>query len=121
VISQFAIDQRSHNRDGLVIRALDGAKEVDAFIGRKVMDQWANMGSLNPDSRSLYRAEYNALGVRNLSAIGRIVAQKYERGRVHNRQHPYVEVLISDIVESGQVLDQTQLRRAPLPPTFERV
>lgn len=121
MISQFEIDGSPHSRDGLVISAIDGSKTIDAFIGRKVMDQWANMGLSSPDSRSLYRAEYNALGIRNLSAIRRIVALKYERGLAYNRQHPYVEVLISDIVESGEALDQTQLRRAPLPLAFERI
>ena len=30
---------------------------------------------------------------------------KYQRGAAINRQHPYVEVLFSDITESGEALD----------------
>ena len=47
----------------------------------------------------------NALGKRNLPAIQRIVARKYERGLAFNRQHPFVDVLLSDITESGEVLN----------------
>ena len=34
--------------------------------------------------------------------------------------HPFVEVLFSDITESGEVLNVTELVRAPLPPAFNR-
>ena len=45
------------------------------------------------------------LGKRNIVAIERIVACKYQRGMAFNRQHPFVDVLYSDITESGEVLD----------------
>jgi hypothetical protein len=59
--------------------------------------------------KSLFRAQYNALGKRNLAAIERIVASKYQRGAAFNRQHPFVDVLFSDITESGEVLDLSEL------------
>jgi hypothetical protein len=48
------------------------------------------------------------------------VSGKYQRGAPSNRQHPFVEVLFSDITESGEVLNLTELVREPLPPTFNR-
>ena len=54
-------------------------------------------------------------------AIARLVDAKYARGRAYNRQHPYIEILTSDIVESGERIDQTGLVRDPLPPSFESV
>ena len=48
-----------------------------------------------------FAEQINELGQQNLSAIGRIVAAKYERGMAFNRQHPFVDVLTSDIIESG--------------------
>jgi len=43
------------------------------------------------------------------AVIQRIVAAKYQRGGAFNRQHPFVEVLFSDI--SGETLDLSQLVR----------
>jgi hypothetical protein len=121
MIDRFKIDQSPHNRDGLIIQAWDGNVAVDAFIGRRVMDEWILAASPADRGRSLYRAEYNALGVSNLDAISRLVTTKYERGKAHNRQHPYVEILTSDIRESDESLDQGALMREPLPPAFLRV
>jgi hypothetical protein len=39
-------------------------------------------------SELAFRAQYNALGKRNLAAIERIVAFKYQRGAAFNRRHP---------------------------------
>ena len=61
--------------------------------------------------KSLFRAQYNALGKRNVAAIERIVASKYQRGAAFNRQHPFVDVLFSDIMESGEVLDLSELEQ----------
>ena len=69
----------------------------------------------------MFRGQYDALGKLNLAAIGRIVNAKYQRGAAFNRQHPFVEVLVSDIAESGEALDLTELVREPLPPTFHRL
>ena len=55
--------------------------------------------------KSLFREQYIALGKRNLRAIERIVTLEYRRGASFNRQHPFVDVLLSDITESGEVLD----------------
>jgi hypothetical protein len=68
--------------------------------------------------QSLFRDQ---LGKRNLAAIERIVNAKYQRGSVINRQHPHVEVLFSDITESGEALDLGGLVRLPLPPEFVRL
>jgi len=38
-----------------------------------------------------------------------------------NRQHPFVEVLFSDITESGEALNLSELVREPLPPAFHRL
>jgi hypothetical protein len=51
----------------------------------------------------------------NLGAIQRIVSAKYQKGAAFNRQHPFVEVLFSDIIESGDVLNLSELVREPLP------
>jgi hypothetical protein len=63
-------------------------------------------------SALVFRAQYNALGKRNLAAIEQIVAFKYQRGAAFNRQHPFVDVLFSDITESREVLDVSELLRA---------
>ena len=121
MLNRISVDESPHNRDGLVLRAEDDGKPVEAFISRKVMDLWVEPHVGLGRHRSLYRAEYNELGKRNLDAIARIVARKYGGGITMNRQHPYVEVLTSDIIESGEVIDQHELVRAPLPPAFNRV
>src|SRR5207247_4446670 len=85
----------------------------DRRIGRKVMDVWADSVEHRGGRQSLFRDQYNALGKLNLAAIQRIVSAKYQRGAAFNRQHPFVEVLFSDITESGEVLDLTELVREP--------
>jgi hypothetical protein len=62
--------------------------------------------------KSLYREEYNALRKRNLAAIEQIVTSKYQRGPSFNRQYPFVDVLLSDITESGEALDARKLVRS---------
>ena len=121
MLNRISVDESPHNRDGLVLRAEDDGKPVEAFISRKVMDLWVEPHVGFGRHRSLYRAEYNELGKRNLDAIAHIVAKKYGGGIAVNRQHPYIEVLTSDIIESGEVIDQRGLVRAALPPTFNRV
>jgi hypothetical protein len=121
MIDRFKVDESHHSRDGLVLQAWDGGQPIDGFISRRVMDEWVEPITPPGRRRSLFRAEYNALGRRNLDAIARIIAAKYIRGPAFNRQHPYIEVLLSDIVESGETIDQSELRRAALPPAFERV
>jgi hypothetical protein len=59
--------------------------------------------------KSLFRSQYNVRGKRNLATIERIVTSKYERGAAFNRQHPFVDVLLADITESGEVLDVSEL------------
>jgi hypothetical protein len=100
-LTQFNVDNGAHNMDGLRLFAWDGTERVEAFVGRKVMDVWADSVEHRGGRQSLFRDQYNALGKLNLAAIQRIVSAKYQRGAAFNRQHPFVEVLVSDIAESG--------------------
>jgi hypothetical protein len=120
-LTQFSVDDGPHAMDGLRLVAQDGSEPIEAFIGRKVMDVWADSVEHHGDRQSLFRDQYNALGEVNLAAIGRIVSAKYQRGAASNRQHPFVEVLFSDITESGEALNLSELVRKALPPAFHRV
>ena len=120
-LTQFSIDEGSHNMDGLRLYAQDGTEQVEAFIGRKVMDVWVESVEHSGGRRSLFRGQYNALGKLNLAALQRIASAKYQRGAASNRQHPFVEILFSDIMESGEVLNLAELVREPLPPAFHRL
>lgn len=119
-LAQFSIDDGPHNMDGLRLFAQDGAERIEAFVGRKVLDVWAESVERSGNRQSLFRDQYNALGKLNLAALQRIVSGKYQRGAASNRQHPFVEVLFSDITESGEDLNLTELVRRPLPPAFHR-
>ena len=79
-LAQLSIDDGPHNMDGLRLVAQDGPEQVEAFIGRKVMDVWADSVQHAGARQSLFRDQYNALGEVNLAAIQRIVAAKYQRG-----------------------------------------
>ena len=107
--------------DGLRLIARDGNKQVEAFMSRKVMDVWAESVEHLGGRQSLFRDQYNALGRLNLPALQRIVSAKYRRGAAFNRQHPFVEVLFSDIADSGEALDLSELVRETLPPAFHRM
>lgn len=120
-LTHFCVDDRPHNMDGLRLFARDGTDEVEAFIGRKVMDVWAESVEHRGGRQSLFRDQYNALGKRNLAAIERIVSAKHQRGAAFNRQHPFIEVLFSDITDSGEALDLSELVREALPPAFHRL
>jgi hypothetical protein len=111
-LTDLIVDDGPHNSDGLLLHAWDGSERVRAFISRRVMDDWVDPKQPYGRRKSLFRAQYNALGKRNLAAIERIVASKYQRGAAFNRQHPFVDVLFSDITESGEVLDVSELARA---------
>ena len=116
--AQFAVDDRPHNSDGLLLHGWDGPHQVTAFISRRVMDNWVDPRQPDARRKSLFRQQYNALGKRNLAAIQRIVTLKYQRGAAFNRQHPFVDVLLSDITDSGEVLGTSELVREPPPPAF---
>jgi hypothetical protein len=47
----------------------------------------------------------------------RIVGSKYQRGAAFNRQHPFVDILLSDIMESEATLDTSELIREPAMPS----
>ena len=120
-LTQFRVDDGPHAMDGLRLLAQDGNEQIEAFMGRKVMDVWAESVEHRGGRQSLFRGQYNALGRLNLAALQRIVSAKYQRGAAFNRQHPFVEVLFSDITESGEALDLSQLVREVLPPAFHRL
>ena len=120
-LTQFRVDDGPHTMDGLRLFAQDGNERVEAFMGRKVMDVWAECVEHRGGRQSLFRDQYNALGKLNLPALQRIVSAKYQRGAAFNRQHPFVEVLFSDVVESGEALDLSELVREALPPAFHRL
>jgi hypothetical protein len=120
-LTEIAVDDGPHNMDGLLLHAWDGSERVEAFISRRVMDSWVDPRGSYESRRSLFRDQYNALGKVNLAAIERIVSSKYQRGAAFNRQHPFVDVLLSDIMESGEVLDASGLVRERLPSSFQRM
>ena len=120
-LTQFRVDDGPHTMDGLRLLAQDGNERVEAFMGRKVMDVWAESVEHRGGRQSLFRDQYNALGKLNLPALQRIVSAKYQRGAAFNRQHPFVEVLYSDIAESGEALNLSELVREALPPAFHRL
>ena len=120
-LAQFRVDEGPHNMDGLRLLAQDGSERIEAFIGRKVMDTWAQSIEHSGGRQSLFRDQYNALGKVNLAAIQRIVSAKYQQGAEFNRQHPFVDVLFSDITESGEALNLSELVREPLPLAFHRL
>ena len=103
-LARFAVDDSPHSSDGLLLHGWDGPEQVTAFISRRVMDNWVD------PRRSLAKVcPALPLGNRNLLAIERIATFKYQRGPAFNRQHPFVDILLSDITESGEVLDVSQL------------
>jgi hypothetical protein len=110
-LTQFAVDDGPHNSDGLLLHGWDGSQQVTAFVSRRVMDNWVDPRQPYGRRKSLFREQYNALGKGNLPAIERIVTSKYQRGAAFNRQPHFVDVLLSDITESGEVLDVSQLAR----------
>src|SRR5579863_1202849 len=119
-LMQSRVDDGPHNMDGLRFHAQDGSQTVEAFISRKVLDVWADSVEHRGGRQSLFRDQYNVLGKLNFAAIQRIVSAKYHRGAAFNRQHPFVEILFSDIAESGETLDLSELVRESLPPAFHR-
>jgi hypothetical protein len=112
-LTPFAVDDGPHNMDGLLLHAHDGPRRVEAFISRRVMDSWVDPVEPLTRRKSLFREQYNVLGKRNLPTIERIAKRKYQRGAALNRQHPFVDVLLSDITEDGALLDVTDLPRQP--------
>ena len=120
-LKEIEVDETPHNMDGLLLHGWDGSERVEAFISRRVMESWIDPREPYRKRRGLLRAQYNALGKLNLAAIERIAASKYQRGVAFNRQHPFVDILLSDITESEEALNISELVREPLPPTFQRM
>jgi hypothetical protein len=115
-LTEIEVDETPHNMDGLLLHGRDGSERVEAFISRRVMDSWVDPREPYRKRRSLLRVQYNALGKHNLAAIERIAVAKYQRGTAFNRQHPFVDILLSDITESEEALNMSELVREPSPP-----
>jgi hypothetical protein len=112
----LAVDESQHNMDGLLLHGRDGANTVEAFISRRVMDRWVDPIEPYRRRKSLFRAEYNSLGERNLPLIAKIIATKYARGVAGNRQYPFVDILTDDIEAGGEQLDLSTLSRCEARP-----
>ena len=108
-LAQLAVDEGPHNSDGLLLHGWDDTAQITAFISRRVMDDWVDPRQPYGRRKSLFRKQYNALGTHNLPAIARIATAKYDRGAAFNRQHPFVDILLWDITDSGEVLDVRNL------------
>ena len=120
-LTGLAVDEGPHSMDGLLLHAWEGPERVEVFISRRVMDSWVDPREPHYGRRSLFRAQYNALGKLNLAAIERIAVAKYQGGAAFNRQHPFVDILLHDIVESEEALDIGELKREPPPSSLQRV
>lgn len=59
-LAQFSIDIGPHNMDGLRLSAQDASKRIEAFMGRKVMDVWAESVEPSGGRQSLFRDQCNA-------------------------------------------------------------
>jgi hypothetical protein len=108
-LTDFIVNDAPHSCDGLLLHAWDGTEKITTFISGCVMDDWVDPKQTFGKRKGLFRAEYNALGKSNLAAANRIVSCKYQRGATFNRQPPFVDVLLADITESGEVLDLSEL------------
>ena len=87
-LTGLAVDEGPKQHGRIAAHAWDGSERVEAFISRRVMDNWIDLVEPYGRRRSLLRAQYNALGKFNLPAIERIVISKFQRGAAFNRQHP---------------------------------
>ena len=56
-----------------------------------------------------------------LRRLNGLLPQSTSAVAAFNRQHPFVDILLSDIVESEEVLDVSELVREPPPATFQRM
>ena len=89
-LKQFSIDEGPHNMDGLRLFARDGPEQVEAFMGRKVLDVWAESVEHRGGRQSLFRDQYNALGKLNLAALQRIAS-----GNTSEAPHPTDSIPLS--------------------------
>ena len=61
-LTAFAVDEGPHSMDGLLLHAWEGPQRVEAFISRRVMDNWVDPREPYRGRRSLLRSQYDALG-----------------------------------------------------------
>ena len=52
---QLAVDESPHNSDGLLLHGCDNARQVTAFISRRVMDDWVDPRQPYGRRTSLFR------------------------------------------------------------------
>jgi len=117
-LNQFAVDDSTHNRDGLVLHGWDRAEMVTAFISRRVMDDWSIPGS------PMACGEVSFASNTTLSANA--IFQ-----RSNGLSHPSINVVwrstasthswmfcYPTITDSCEVLDTSELMREPPLPTF---
>jgi hypothetical protein len=115
-LTGLTVDETLHNMDGMLLHARDGSENVRAFISRRVMAIWVEPIEPVGQQKSLSsHAIQFAWQAKPPAAIGRIASRKYNRGLAFNRQHPFVGILYSDITESGEALDVSDLARKTRP------
>jgi len=88
-LTQLAVDDGPHNSDGLLLHGWDGDQQVTGFISRRVMDDWVDPRQPYRGRKSLYRAQYNALGLVR-SAETDVASQAWPQGSLMLRisRHP---------------------------------
>jgi hypothetical protein len=86
------------------------------------MESWVDPREPYRKRRSLLRAQYNALGKLNLAAIERIDC-RFQVPAWNGIQPPasVYGYSVSDITESEEALDMSELVREPPPPSFHRI
>ncbi len=107
--------------DGLRLSALDGSEAVEAFISAGCWTSGLPQSSTMGQNKvcSVTSTTHSANGTSSRSRVS--WTRNISEGAWLNRQHPFVEVLVSDIEESGETMDISGLVRAPLPPAFHRI
>jgi hypothetical protein len=95
------IDGVEHTVDAPLIHCFDGKQRVLAFVSRNALEDYFSL-SVRPSMQ-----DGNLLVDRNLDAISRIVAAKYERGErsvytTFGQSYPRVDITLEDMKDSGE-------------------
>jgi hypothetical protein len=72
------------------------------FVGRKVLDVWAE-SDVHHGGQSRFRDQHSARGKLNLAALRRIVSGKNACEAPRPTDSPFVEVLFSDFTEAARI------------------
>jgi hypothetical protein len=100
-----------------VIRVTGPRKQVPTCVRRR--QRHRGSAPQRPRSARAHKRgcdEFDAKPIEFESLVATI-----RRGPAFNRQHPFVDILLSDIAESGEVLDVSELVREPPLPSFQRM